>query len=118
LGVPADKILLGIGFYGRGWTGVSQSEPGGWASGAAKGEYEAGINDYKILKTQCPATGTIAGTAYAYCGNNWWSYDTPATIDSKMDYVKQQGLTGAFFWELSGDTNDGELIRAIDNGLK
>ncbi|EAR10315.1 putative chitinase C precursor [Reinekea sp. MED297] len=118
LGVPSDKILLGIGFYGRGWTGVTQSAPGGSASGAAQGEYEAGINDYKILKQSCPATGLIAGTAYAHCGNNWWSYDTPQTIQSKMDYVKQQGLDGAFFWELSGDTADGELIRAIDNGLK
>ncbi|MDX1341434.1 MAG: glycosyl hydrolase family 18 protein, partial [Reinekea sp.] len=52
-----------------------------------------------------------------YCGGNWWSYDTPSTIQTKMNYVKQQGLTGAFFWELSGDTTDGELIRAIDNGL-
>lgn len=118
LGVPADKILLGIGFYGRGWTGVTQSTPGGAASGAAQGEYEAGINDYKILKNACPATGSIAGTAYAHCGNNWWSYDTPATIQSKMEYVKQQGLDGAFFWELSGDTADGELIQAIDDGLK
>lgn len=117
LGVPSDKILLGIGFYGRGWSGVTQSTPGGSATGAAPGEYEAGINDYKILKNSCPASGTIAGTAYAYCGGNWWSYDTPSTIQTKMNYVKQQGLTGAFFWELSGDTTDGELIRAIDNGL-
>ncbi|ENO12738.1 PKD domain-containing protein [Marinobacter nanhaiticus D15-8W] len=117
LGIPADKILLGIGFYGRGWTGVTQSAPGGAAGGAAPGEYEAGINDYKVLKNTCPSTGVVAGTAYAHCGNQWWSYDTPATIGGKMDYVKQQGLSGAFFWELSGDTSDGELIDAIDDGL-
>jgi chitinase len=116
-GVPADKITLGIGFYGRGWTGVSDAAPGGYASGAAQATYEAGIEDYKILKNTCPVTGTIAGTAYAKCGNNWWSYDTPATINGKMQYLKQQGLGGAFFWELSGDTADGELINAIDNGL-
>ncbi|WMS85920.1 glycosyl hydrolase family 18 protein [Pleionea litopenaei] len=117
-GVPADKILLGIGFYGRGWTGVTQSTPGGSATGPAPGTYEQGIEDYKVLKTSCPATGTIAGTAYAYCGNNWWSYDTPATINGKMNYLKQQGLGGAFFWELSGDTTNGELINAIDQGLQ
>ncbi|MGY3679675.1 chitinase [Streptomyces sp. TE33382] len=27
-GVPAKKLLLGIGFYGRGWTGVTQGRPG------------------------------------------------------------------------------------------
>ncbi|MER5362427.1 glycoside hydrolase family 18 chitinase [Streptomyces sp. NPDC002785] len=116
-GVPASKLLLGIGFYGRGWTGVTQDAPGGTATGAAPGTYEAGIEDYKVLKTSCPATGTIAGTAYAHCGTNWWSYDTPATIASKMTWAKGQGLGGAFFWEFSGDTTNGELVSAINNGL-
>lgn len=117
-GVPAAKLLLGIGFYGRGWTGVTQSAPGGTATGAATGTYEAGIEDYKVLKNSCPATGTIAGTAYAHCGSNWWSYDTPATIGTKMTWAKNQGLGGAFFWEFSGDTANGELVSAINNGLK
>jgi chitinase len=116
-GVPSAKILLGIGFYGRGWTGVTQNAPGGSATGAAPGTYEQGIEDYKVLKATCPATGTVAGTAYARCGNNWWSYDTPNTILGKMSYARDQGLGGAFFWELSGDTSNGELVRAISDGL-
>ncbi len=116
-GVPAGKLLLGIGFYGRGWTGVSQDAPGGTATGAAPGTYEAGIEDYKVLRSRCPATGTVAGTAYAHCGSEWWSYDTPATIAEKMSYANQQGLGGAFFWELSGDTSNGELITAMAAGL-
>ncbi|MEV7031767.1 glycoside hydrolase family 18 protein [Streptomyces sp. NPDC093272] len=114
LGVPASKLLLGIGFYGRGWTGVTQAAPGGSATGPAAGTYEAGIEDYKVLKTKCPATGTVAGTAYAKCGTNWWSYDTPATIATKMTYKNQQGLGGTFLWELSGDTAGGELIKAVN----
>ncbi|RZM97293.1 glycoside hydrolase family 18 protein, partial [Streptomyces alfalfae] len=114
LGIPANKLLLGIGFYGRGWTGVTQKAPGGTATGPAAGKYEQGIDDYKVLKTKCPANGTVGGTAYAHCGNNWWSYDTPATIAGKMTYKNQQGLGGTFFWELSGDTADGELIKAIN----
>jgi chitinase len=113
LGIPASKLLLGIGFYGRGWTGVTQDAPGGTATGPAAGTYEQGIDDYKVLKTKCPATGTVAGTAYAKCGSDWWSYDTPATIGTKMAYKNQQGLGGTFFWELSGDTANGELIKAI-----
>ncbi|MBK3574686.1 cellulose binding domain-containing protein [Streptomyces sp. MBT65] len=116
-GVAASKLLIGIGFYGRGWTGVTQAAPGGTATGPAAGTYEQGIEDYKVLKTTCPATGTIAGTAYAYCGNNWWSYDTPATIGTKMAWAKTQGLGGAFFWDFSGDTSNGELVTAINNGL-
>ncbi|MGW3986035.1 glycosyl hydrolase family 18 protein [Streptomyces sp. NPDC004830] len=117
-GVPASKLLLGIGFYGRGWTGVTQAAPGGTATGPAPGTYEAGIEDYKVLKNSCPATGTVAGTAYAHCGSNWWSYDTPSTIAGKMSWAKSQGLGGAFFWEFSGDTANGELAAAIDSGLK
>ncbi|MFF7241589.1 glycosyl hydrolase family 18 protein [Streptomyces collinus] len=116
-GVPASKLLIGIGFYGRGWTGVTQDAPGGTATGPAAGTYEQGIEDYKVLKTSCPANGTVAGTAYAHCGSNWWSYDTPATIASKMTWAKNQGLGGAFFWEFSGDTSNGELVSAINSGL-
>ncbi|MFF0556626.1 glycosyl hydrolase family 18 protein [Streptomyces sp. NPDC004266] len=116
-GVPANKLLLGIGFYGRGWTGVTQSAPGGTATGPAQGTYEQGIEDYKVLKNSCPANGTVAGTAYAHCGTNWWSYDTPATVNSKMSWAKNQGLGGAFFWEFSGDTSNGELVGAINSGL-
>ena len=115
--IPANKILLGLGFYGRGWTGVSVAEPGGSASGPAEGKWEDGVNDYKVLKTSCPATGLVGGTAYAYCDGDWWSYDTPFTVFNKMHYVREQGLGGAFFWELSGDTEDGELIHAMGAGL-
>ncbi|MFC4049106.1 glycosyl hydrolase family 18 protein [Actinomadura syzygii] len=116
-GVPANKLLIGLGFYGRGWTGVTQSEPGGTATNPAPGTYEAGIEDYKVIKSRCPVTGTVAGTAYAKCGDQWWSYDTPSTIGGKMKYAGAEGLGGAFFWELSGDTTNGELISAIKNGL-
>ncbi|MFI5686117.1 glycoside hydrolase family 18 protein [Streptomyces sp. NPDC051636] len=114
LGVPASKLLLGIGFYGRGWTGVTQTAPGGTATGPAAGAYERGIEDYKVLRTKCPANGTVGGTAYAKCGSDWWSYDTPSTIATKMTYKNQQGLGGTFFWELSGDTASGELIKTIN----
>ncbi len=116
-GIPASKLLPGIGFYGRGWAGVSQSAPGGSATGAAPGTYEAGIEDYKVLVSRCPSTGTVGGTAYAFCGGQWWSYDTPSTIGSKMSWTRGQGLGGAFFWELSGDTTGGSLITAMKNGL-
>jgi chitinase len=30
-----------------------------------------------------------------------------------MTYKNQQGLGGTFFWELSGDTSNGEPIKSI-----
>lgn len=103
-GVPAGKMLLGIGCYGRGWNGVTQTAPGGTATGPAPGTSEQDIEDYRVLRTRCPANGEVAGTAYAHCGSQWWSHDTPGTIGRKMAYTKNQGPGGAFFRELSGDT--------------
>src|SRR5690625_3138391 len=115
--IPSDKLLLGLGFYGRGWGGVTDEEPGGSATGPAHGTFEDGIEDYKVLKDKCPPTGEAYGTAYAFCDGEWWGYDTPDTISGKMGFARDEGLAGAFFWELSGDTSDGELISAIHDGL-
>ncbi|CAO0831330.1 chitinase OS=Streptomyces microflavus OX=1919 GN=Smic_57370 PE=3 SV=1 [Streptomyces microflavus] len=35
-----------------------------------------------------------------------------------MSWAKSQGLGGAFFWEFSGDTANGELVSAINGGLQ
>lgn len=121
-GVPASKLTLGIGFYGRGWTNV----PNGGANGlyqsgsAAPGTYEAGIEDYKVLKNlNWPVyTDNDAMATWMYNGSTFWSFDTPALIRTKMNYVKAQNLGGAFFWEFSGDDAQGSLAEAISSGLK
>ncbi|WP_046655715.1 glycosyl hydrolase family 18 protein [Lysobacter capsici] len=120
-GVPASKLNLGIGFYGRGWTNVPNVNNGLYQSGsAAPGTYEAGIEDYKVLKN---LPGTVytdnnAQATWKYNGTTMWSYDTPQLIGQKMQYVKAQGLGGAFFWEFSGDDAQGSLATAINDGLK
>ncbi len=120
-GVPASKLNLGIGFYGRGWTNVANVNNGLYQSGtAAPGTYEAGIEDYKVLKNK-PGTVHTDATARAtwkYDGTTFWSYDTPELIAEKMQYVKSQNLGGAFFWEFSGDDAQGSLATSISNGLK
>ncbi len=117
LGIPAGKILLGVGFYGRGWTGVASATPGAQATGAAPGSYEKGLEDYGVLSRRCPPTGLVGGTAYAFCAGQWWSYDTPQTIGTKMAYAQNHHLAGAFAWELGGDTADAQLLHAMADGL-
>ncbi|HEY5805626.1 MAG TPA: glycosyl hydrolase family 18 protein [Lysobacter sp.] len=120
-GVPASKLNIGIGFYGRGWTNVPNVNNGLYQSGtAAPGTYEAGNEDYKVLKDR---PGTIhtdanARATWKYDGNTFWSYDTPALVTEKMGYVKAQNLGGAFFWEFSGDDAQGTLVNTMSNGLK
>ncbi|MFI0029827.1 glycosyl hydrolase family 18 protein [Streptomyces albidoflavus] len=117
-GIPAKQLVLGIGAYGRGWTGVTQDAPGGTATGPAAGTFEAGNEDYKVLAERCPATGTAGGTAYAKCGDEWWGYDTPETVTGKMAWAKKQKLGGAFLWEFSGDGAKGDLFAAMYEGLR
>ncbi len=123
-GVPATKIVVGIPFYGRGWSGVSAGPSGNGlyqkATKPAPGKYEEGIEDYRILKS---AAGTlyehpVAKTSYKFDGNNWWSYDSPAAVRLKMDYVKAQSLRGSFAWELDGDGPSAELLKIMSDGLK
>ena len=120
-GVPASKLNLGIGYYGRGWTGVASGNNGLYksAGGAAPGTYEAGIEDWKVLKNlNWPVyTDTVAKATWISNGTTFWSVDTPAMVTEKMGYVKAQGLGGAFFWEFSGDDPQGTLTKAISDGL-
>jgi chitinase len=121
-GVPASKLTLGIGFYGRGWTNVPNGGTNGlYQSGtAAPGTYEAGNEDWKVLRNlNWPVyTDNDAMATWIYNGTTFWSFDTPSMIQTKMNYVKAQNLGGAFFWEFSGDDANGTLVNAIKTGLQ
>jgi len=115
-GMPAKKIVVGIPFYGRGWTGVTNANNGLYqkAASPAKGTYEAGIEDYKVLKNVAGTVYThpVTKQSYKFDGSTFWSYDTPEVIVTKANYVKAKGLGGLFSWSLDGDLN-GELINAM-----
>ena len=116
-GTPASKLHIGVPFYGRGWTGVTNANNGLYqkATGPAKGTYEAGFEDYKVLKN---APGTeyihpVTKQTYRFDGTTFWSYDTPRDIKLKADYAKSMGLGGMFSWEIDGDTTDAALTEAM-----
>ncbi len=116
-GVDPAQLGLGMAMYGRGWTGATSAEPWGPATGAAPATWEAGIEDYDVLKSL--GTGhydEAVGAAWRYDGNTWWSLDTPRTVAQKSGYVREQGLGGAMWWDLSGD-EPGELLDAVEAGL-
>ncbi len=120
-GVPADKLLLGMASYGRGWTDVGKTNNGLFQSGvAASGTLEPGVERYRVLKTLGSPmyTDASAKARWTYDGRTFWSFDDPATIADKMAYVKVQGLGGAFLWDFSGDDVQGSLVAAMHAGLR
>ena len=118
-GVPATKINLGMASYGRGWTNVGSANNGLYQSGTpASGSLEPGIERYAVLKTLgWPSYRDSASMArWIFNGNTFWSFDDPSTIADKMNYVRAQGLGGAFLWDFSGDDAQGSLLAAIKTG--
>ncbi len=121
---PARKIVLGVPFYSRGWTGVGPANNGLYqpATGAAPGTWEPGVDDYKVAK-QLLGSGfarhedAAAGAAWLSDGTSFWTFDDPPVMAAKAEYVRRNRLGGIMFWELSGDTPDGELIAAIADNL-
>jgi chitinase len=121
-GMPKNKILLGVPFYGRGWKGVTAGPNGNGlyqaTGGSGPGAYEPGIEDYKLLKAKAGQRWIHPVTKQLFLftpGGEWWSYDDPTVIRTKMKYVRDQGLRGAFSWELDGDAA-GELTTEVWQG--
>ncbi|MFD9403384.1 glycoside hydrolase family 18 protein [Streptomyces sp. NPDC060011] len=124
-GAPARKLVVGMPFYGQGWTGVSGGGDGLGqpATAPAPAKWANGYADYKELKALAD-TGQYrlhrdprGGHAWLFDGTTLWTYDDPQVLALKSRYVRARGLGGAMFWSLDGDTPDGELVRTVDRVL-
>jgi chitinase len=124
-GAPARKLVVGMPFYGQGWTGVTgggdgMNQP---ATGPAPATWAAGYEDYKALKKLADSGAYEVhrdrrnGHAWLFDGTTLWTYDDPQVLHAKTAYIRQRGLGGAMFWSMDGDTADGELTAAVDKGL-
>jgi chitinase len=111
-GVPSNKIVLGMPLYGRGF--ANTEGPGTPYQGLPQGTWEAGIWDYK----QLPPPGSEIRTDEEVAGS--WSfdpatkmmvsYDTPEIADRKARYIKDRGLGGGMWWEISGDKEGSDSL--------
>ncbi|MGW9347224.1 glycosyl hydrolase family 18 protein [Nocardiopsis flavescens] len=124
LGVDPADMVLGVPFYSRGWTGVAPGPDGDGlfqsATGPAPGSYEAGIEDWKVIKN---LTGfdlhrdDDSGTAWLYDGSTFWTYDDEVSIARKTQWAVDRGLGGVMIWSIDGDDANGTLMDAIDATL-
>ena len=123
-GVPPKKLVLGVPFYGHGWKGVANANNGLYqpATGPAKAGDESGSGGYRALKDLgYPGfRDPVAQAFWVYSADAgvFWSYDDPATLVNKTNYIKSKGLAGAMSWELSNDDASGTLLSTLADGLK
>lgn len=127
-GVPAEKMVIGVPFYGRGWGGVSNTNNGLFQnfSQIPMGTWEAGVFDYHDIVNNYLNQGdytrhwdadAMVPWVYSPTEGIMISYDDPESLQVKIDYIKANGLGGAMFWDLSGDTSDNELLDVLYQGL-
>ncbi len=126
LGVPASKLVLGVPFYGRGWTGVGIQNNGLHQpyTGLPAGTSEQGSYDYWDLAAHYVGKyarfwDETAQVPWLYdaTSGTMISYEDPVSLAQKANYVREHSLGGAMIWEISEDSPDSALLTALYNGL-
>lgn len=104
-GVPFEKMMLGLGFYGRGdgthytqWTNTMQARP------------------YGDLVELWDSIGCVPYIADPN-GVLTVGYENPRSIAIKCDYIKDKGFRGAMIWRTELDTDSLDLAHTVADAL-
>jgi chitinase len=118
--VPRAQIVVGVPFYGRGFTGVPDKNNGLYQpfSGTLGADYHAIKADYLPTFQQFRHPESEVPWLYDAASGTMLSYDDPESIARKTEYVKEQRLGGVMIWELSDDDEERSLLTAISSRLK
>jgi len=115
-GVPRDKLVLGVAFYGRSLGECrGLGEPGKQGSNGAHSYSE-------IVEKFIPAGGVrhwddAAKAPWLQYEDRFISYEDAESIAAKVAYIKAHDLAGGFFWEYTEDRSD-TLMTALWQGLQ
>ena len=114
--VPPSKIVMGIPFYGYGWSNVPDKNEGQYQPGTPVDQGDA----YSYIVTLKPQykeyRDNFVDAPWLFNGDEFWTYDDPRSIKKKMRYAQAYRLRGAMVWELSNDLPDGTLMRSVTEG--
>jgi chitinase len=123
-GVAAERLVMGVPFYGRSFAGV----PGGGHQGLYQpfeglgpGSYDPGFVEFRRLDELRLRPGmveyrhAVASVPWLYSQEEdlFVTYDDPESLAAKRDLARARGLGGVMAWDLSHDTADHALLRAI-----
>ena len=106
-GVPYDKIVLGIPFYGHGNDNDFTSECLDYR------DIKFDASKYSVRWDNTAQVPYLVNTL----GTMVLSYDDETSVGLKADYVKTKGLKGAMYWNIEADDNAWTLSKAIASRL-
>ena len=118
-GIPANKLILGIPFYGRKWEQVTPENNGLYQSAKTGSiiiptwEIAEDLKSGKYLKLYDES----AKASYLWNAQDsiFISWETPREIEMKSNFIKEKGLGGAMFWEYSLDKDQELLNKLFEN---
>lgn len=108
-GISKAKLIVGIPAYGLAFTLVNANSAGVGApslQGSSPSPASMKFNEI-CLKTNSGSFNyrwddTRVGP-YAFSGTYWIGYDDVRSVTLKANYIKQNDLGGAMFWDLDND---------------
>ena len=116
-GVPAEKLLMGVPFYGYSWTAVASTNNGLFQPGSAV----RGDRPYSYIRTLSTSFASYrdarSQAPWLFDGQTFWTYEDPVSVRYKVSYARDQHLGGMMIWELSEDTADAELLSMVYRSL-
>jgi chitinase len=115
-GVPVEKIVLGVPFYGRYWIGTKAENNGLYQlSDGKRGSYSfkkiaAEMQDKDGFKMYWDSTSMAP---YLWRGEDgqFVTYENERSLQFKVDYVKKNNLGGIMFWQFNADNDN--LLKTI-----
>ncbi|XP_067000734.2 endochitinase [Anabrus simplex] len=107
MGCPADKLIVGVPFYGHVFTLLDNST---YLPGAAINKNRSmGMAYYEICQEVTEENGWTlkwdwyGKVPYAYKNLTWVGYENPRSIQYKMDFIREKGYGGAMMWAIDND---------------
>jgi chitinase len=120
-GVPPEKLVLGVPFYGKSWTQVPDQNHGLFQPGKEAPNTYLPFNALTSLQSTGYTRYWDAEASAPYLYNHdtqtFISYEDPESLKKKCEYVINHKLAGVMFWEYSGDS-DHTLLDSINAGLQ